>query len=151
MSYTIIFETKIVKLADGRFLHLSLQGCNNDDAGRTRDDFHGKIYTEKDFKVYIENLKKHSKPMKESEYFDLKIGSRYVTQYDYAEHLERMMKRATTWDELIAERSDSHGKTLNKVTVFTPATGDTKEYSALEWKDVCYDVIYGNEKSAFII
>ena len=47
MSYSIIFETKIIKLSDGRLLHLNLSGCNNDDAGRSRDDWNGKIYTEK--------------------------------------------------------------------------------------------------------
>ena len=49
MSYSIIFETKIVKLSDGRLLHLDLSGCNNDTSGRSRDDWNGKIYTEDAF------------------------------------------------------------------------------------------------------
>lgn len=100
MSYSIIFETKIVKLADGRLLHLDLSGCNNDNAGRNRGDFTGKIYTVEEFIKRAEGFKKDSKPSKETDYFDLKIGSRYCTMYDYGEHLLRMMKRAITWEEL---------------------------------------------------
>ena len=44
MSYSIIFETKIVKLSDGRLLHLDLSGCNNDTSGRSRDDWNGKRF-----------------------------------------------------------------------------------------------------------
>lgn len=42
MSYSIIFKTKTVKLSNGRILHLSLQGCNNDTEGRSPDDWRGK-------------------------------------------------------------------------------------------------------------
>mgnify|MGYP004513620085 CR=1 FL=1 len=66
MSYSIIFETKIVKLSDGRLLHLNLSGCNNDDAGRSRDDWNGKIYTENAFIKYAEGFMKDSKPLAES-------------------------------------------------------------------------------------
>ena len=100
MSYSIIFETKIVKLSDGRLLHLDLSGCNNDTSGRSRDDWNGKIYTEDAFIKYAEGFMEDSKPAKESDGFDLKIGSRYCTWYDYGKHLLRMMKRAITLDEL---------------------------------------------------
>lgn len=100
MSYSIIFKTKIVKLSDGRLLHLDLSGCNNDNCGRKPDDWHGKIYTEEDFIKYAEGFKKDGKPTKKSEYFDLKIGSRRCSYYDYGCHLLRMMKRAITLDEL---------------------------------------------------
>lgn len=100
MSYSIVFETKIIKLKDGRLLHLNLSGCNNDNFGRDRGDFVGKIYTKEDFIQYAEKFKKDSKPIKESDGFDLKIGSKYCTWYDYGEHLLRMLKRAQTWDEL---------------------------------------------------
>ena len=45
MSYPIIFETKICKLDNGDIIHFSLKGCNNDTEGRSRDDFHAKLYT----------------------------------------------------------------------------------------------------------
>lgn len=100
MSYSIIFETKIVKLSDGRLLHLDLSGCNNDTSGRDRGDFVGKIYTKEDFIKYAEGFMKNSKPVKESDGWDLKIGSKYCTMYDYGQHLLRMMKRSETWEEL---------------------------------------------------
>lgn len=39
MGYSIIFQTKIVKLSDGRILHLDRRGCNNDTEGRRPDDW----------------------------------------------------------------------------------------------------------------
>ena len=101
MGYSIIFQTKIVKLSDGRLLHLDLSGCNNDDEGRRRDDWNGKIYTREEFIKKAESFKEDSKPSKETKGFDLKIGSRYCTYYDYGEHLLRMLKRAVTFDELM--------------------------------------------------
>lgn len=101
MSYSIIFKTKVLKLSDGRLLHLSLQGCNNDTEGRRDDDWRGKIYTKTKFVEYAENFMKDSKPIKESDGFDLKIGSRYCTWYDYGKHLLRMMDRATSFQDFI--------------------------------------------------
>jgi len=100
MSYSIIFETKIIKLSDGRLLHLDLSGCNNDNSGRSRDDWNGKIYTKDDFIEYAEKFMKDSRPFKESNEFDLKIRSKCSTWYDYGKHLLRMMKRAVTLEEL---------------------------------------------------
>lgn len=103
MGYTIIFKTKIINLSDGRIMHLDLSGCNNDDHGRRNDDWFAKIYNKEDFIKYAEGFKIGSKPIKElgeMEGFDLKIGSRYCTYYDYGMHLLRMMKRAVSFDEL---------------------------------------------------
>lgn len=100
MSYSIIFETKIIKLKDGRLLHLDLSGCNNDTSGRDRGDFNGKIYTEEEFLQKINSFKEGGRPHKECGEFELKIGNRICTYYDYGVHLERMWKRAETWEEL---------------------------------------------------
>ena len=101
MSYSIIFETKIVKLSDGRIIHFDRSGCNNDNAGRGKDEFTAKIYTVDDFVQKAEGYKKDSKPYKESGEMELKIGSRYATMFDYGEHLLRMLKRAKPYDEFI--------------------------------------------------
>lgn len=101
MSYSIIFETKIVKLSDGRIIHFDRSGCNNDNAGRSKDDFSAKIYTIDEFIQKAENYKKNSKPYKEADYMELKIGSRCATYFDYGEHLLRMLKRAKTYTEFI--------------------------------------------------
>ncbi len=100
MSYSIIFETKIVRLSDGRLLHLDLSGCNNDNSGRNRDDWSGKIYTEEEFMKYAEGFMKDSNPLKKCNGFDLKIRSKCSTWYDYGSHLLRMMKRSVTLEEL---------------------------------------------------
>lgn len=104
MSYPIIFETKIIKLTDGRILHCSLEGCNNDDNGRDRHSFIGKIYTKQGFNSYINSLKKENKSIKDGGDFELKINNRQCSLYDYGTHLERMLKRVTTWNELLQER-----------------------------------------------
>ena len=104
MSYPIIFETKIIKLKDGRLLHCSLQGCNNDTEGRNRGEFQPTIYTVDEFKKRIANFKKDSSPIKRSNCFDLKIGSRLASFYDYGSHLERMLRKAMTLEELKKER-----------------------------------------------
>ena len=56
MSYSIVFETKIVNLPDGRILHLDRSGCNNDNCGRTEYDFTGKIYSKESFQEYIKKF-----------------------------------------------------------------------------------------------
>lgn len=104
MSYTIIFETKIVLLSDGRILHLDRSGCNNDDAGRDLWDFRGKIYTPEDFTAWANSFKEGSSPYKRGGAFDMKIGSRDASNYDYGEHLLRMLKRAKPYAEFIQER-----------------------------------------------
>ena len=104
MGYPIIFETKIIKLKDGRLLHCSLQGCNNDTEGRNRGEFQPTIYTVDEFKKRIANFKKDSSPIKRSNCFDLKIGSRLASFYDYGSHLERMLRKAMTLEELKKER-----------------------------------------------
>ena len=105
MSYIIIFETKIVKLPDGRIIHFDRSGCNNDDAGRKKDEFCGKIYTEAEFIAKSNKFKQGSKPYKanEPQNWDLKIGSRYATYYDYGEHLLRMFKRALPYEDFIKQ------------------------------------------------
>ena len=145
MSYSIIFETKIVRLSDGRILHLSLQGCNNDNAGRSRDDFSGKVYTVEEFKEKAEGFKKNSKPSKEEGAgWDLKIGSRYCTYYDYGEHLLRMLaSRSVTWEELTENRR-CYADVFTGVTVNTDT--EVIDYSSAEWEKVAYDYFYGRKR-----
>lgn len=136
MSYPIIFETKIIKLSDGRILHCSLQGCNNDTCGRDREDFICKIYTKEEFEKLIESYKKDSQPYKISNVFDLKIGSRTCSIYDYGKHLETMLKRAKTLEELNKERI-YYMRVLNSVEIIERKE-DGKfnriELNAEEWK-----------------
>lgn len=75
MGYSIIFETKIVSLSDGRLIHFDLSGCNNDNCGRNRDEFIGIIYTHDGFIKYAERFKNGSNPLKECSSFDMRIGT----------------------------------------------------------------------------
>ena len=100
MSHSIIFETKIVNLKDGRILHLDRSGCNNDNAGRSRDEFTGKIYTKEDFIKYAEHFIND-----DTNDYELQIGSKWSTYNNYGNHLLRMLKRAKTWDEYSKERT----------------------------------------------
>ena len=107
MSYSIIFETIIVKLADGRVLHLDRSGCNNDNAGRTRDDFKAKIYTVDEFLAMANGYKANSLPFSMGGEFELKVIGRYATLYDYGEHLLRMYRRAMSWEDTLNSRQFS--------------------------------------------
>lgn len=143
MSYDIVFETKIVRLKNGKILHLSLKGCNNDNCGRTRDDFIGELYnTEKDFIEYANSFKEDNKSFKETNSFELKIGSRYCTFYDYGEHLLRMLKRATTWDELKKHRISCYAEIFKGVE-FNEKGKEPRILSPEEWDKIAYSVMYG--------
>lgn len=115
MSYTIIFETKFVKLSDGRLLHLDLSGCNNDNAGRSRDEFIGTIYTYEELqekvKSYINN--------NDLTGWELKIGSKYCTFNDYAKHLARMANNAKSFEDFNNERY-FYGVRYDGVELFEP-------------------------------
>ena len=106
MGYSIVFETKIVLLSDGRLIHFSRDGCNNDDFGRRRDEFTAKIYTREEFercaKCFMENSAPHTE---EKPCFDLKIGNRIASYYDYGAHLLRMLSRAKLYSAFIRERN----------------------------------------------
>lgn len=132
MSYSIIFETKIIKLKDGRLLHLDLSGCNNDTAGRRRDEFTGTIIPVKDFLEKAEKYKENSTPSSKSDGFDLKIGSRWCTFYDYGEHLLRMLKKAETWDEFANQGRFVRVTKLEKIEVYKE-DGTTIELSVDEF------------------
>ena len=142
MSYSIIFQTKIIKLDDGRIIHLSRNGCNNDTAGREKGVYDGKLYTTKEFEDFIKKFDV------DSEGWDLKIGSKYVTYKDYAAHLRRMHKRATTWNKLkeIANANFKHipyVRYLVGVDVRKAEDGTTQHFTPREWDKVCYDYWIG--------
>lgn len=99
MSYSIIFETKFLKLSDGRMVHFSRSGCNNDNSGRKKNEFEAEILTEDKFnEIYVKYLNIES-----NDEFALKVGSRWVSFKGYAEHLMRMYKRALSFEEFICK------------------------------------------------
>lgn len=101
MSYPIIFETKFAIMPSGNIIHFSLQGCNNDTCGRNRVDFLAQVYTPEEIQAKIKKFT----DMVEDRSFELKIGSRWCSCYDYGMHLQRMLKRAELWNDFIQKRS----------------------------------------------
>ena len=100
MSYSIVFQTKIVKLNDGRIVHFERSGCNNDDEGRQPNVYTAVLHeSEDDFVKAVQPYIRDGAPYSECGRFELKIGSRNATMYDYAQHLLRMLARAETEDE----------------------------------------------------
>lgn len=125
MGYPVIRETKFVILPDGRYLHLSLQGCNNDTAGRARDEFVGALYTAQKLEYHIEDYENCEIPQNGG--FELQIGNRKCFYKDYGKHLRTMMRRAVKWETLqetngcyaiVAEAcvTDTHGKILRSLS-----------------------------------
>lgn len=103
MSYSIIFKTKVVKLNDGRILYMSRQGCNNDNEGREKYIFNiVGIKSVHEFISYAESFMDEKTTYKENNTFDLKIGSRYATYYEFGEHLLRMLSRAENADDFVS-------------------------------------------------
>lgn len=139
MSYSIIFETKIVLLSDGRILHFTRNGCNNDNAGRHKDDFDASIHTKEDFFAIIEGYKAHSHPYNQSEpgNWDMKIGTRIATYYDYGEHLMRMYKRALPYKEFI-KRYGFYSSICTGVQLYAP---EERILSLKEFQDNYYELL----------
>ncbi len=88
MSYSIIYQTKIVRLEDGRLLHLSRQGCNNDTAGREKGVFEGTVFTPETFEDFIKGYEESGEGDCE-----IKIASRWTDLRGYGKHLRRMLKK----------------------------------------------------------
>lgn len=94
MSYPIVFQTKVVKINDNEIIHFNRTGCNNDFEGRVANVYEAKIRTVEDFKRMAERFIINSKPYKETGIFDLKVGSKWCSFYDYGMYLLRALKRA---------------------------------------------------------
>lgn len=144
MSYSIIFETIIVKLADGRIMHLDRSGCNNDNAGRTRDDFTAKIYTEEEFLAKANGYKENRLPYSKGGDFDLKIIGRNASLYDYGEHLLRMYRRAMSWVDTIDSRYLSRIRYCEDVDVIV-AGEEPRVMPVKEFSQQFYKLLYGGK------
>lgn len=135
MSYSIIFETKIVKLPDGKIIHFSRQGCNNDNCGRRKDEFHAELYnSEQEFIQFAEQFKGDEPELG----FELKIGSKKSSFNDYYKHLIRMFKRGKTLEQ-VAESFVVSGHYVDTVDVYEP---ERVTLSADEFDNRFYKYLY---------
>lgn len=145
MGYPIVFQTKVIKTADGKIIHFTRQGCNNDEEGRKKDVYKvaGIYDNETSFLNYANDFVIRGDTYKNGGPFELKVGCKKSSYVDYGAHLIRMMKRATTLDTLSVHEAEVY----KGITVVYE--DDTKKsYSPKEWENVCYDYIYNNTKKA---
>lgn len=139
MSYDIIFQTKIVDLGDGRIIHFSRQGCNNDDEGREKNIYRGFIHDREFFVEDAEEYIRDGVPYSEGGAFELKIGSRPASMYDYGKHLLRMLKRAENVEQFNQNNTFFATETTG-IQVLSPVW---KEFTPEEFTDkVFYDLLY---------
>lgn len=138
MGYSIIFQTKIVKLDDGRIIHFDRSGCNNDDQGREKNIYTATISNIEDFVNKAKSYMKDSKPYKECGNFELKIGSRYCTLYDYGKHLLTMLKRAENLKQF-EKNNFFRGELYKGIEVKHPFN---KIYFKKDYPNIHYDMMY---------
>lgn len=144
MSYTIIFETYMVELQDGRFLQLCRSGCNNDDAGRKRDEFEGKIFKREELDSLIQKYENY--PTDEGS-FDLRIGSTYSSFAAYGRYLRRKWKEAKNWDKFTENRV-CHATVFDGVYFLPSGEKEEVYYPATEWIKVSTDWLYGKMRGS---
>ncbi len=141
MSHSIIFGTKICRLSNGNIIHFDRSGCNNDGAGRRKDEWTGKLYTPDKWEKEIVRWESD-----DTEGFCLKIGSRSRTFAEYGQHLRRMTKRALSFEEL-SKKFRLQGKVFDGITVFMDGDDILDKdiiYDAVKDRQKIHDIFYGN-------
>lgn len=140
MSYPIIFQTKVVKINDNEIIHFNRVGCNNDDEGRVANVYEAKIRTIEDFKRMAEGFIINSKPYKKTGVFDLKVGSKWCSFYDYGMYLLRALKRADNL-ETFKNNYAFRATVIKGVEVTDIDSAIHKVFSIIEYPDI-FDIYY---------
>lgn len=138
MSCSIVFETKIAILSDGRLIHFDRSGCNNDNSGRRKDDWTARILTAHELIKKLNDYQRGKKPFKDCGEFELKVCGKPATMYDYAKHLERMWQRALPYDEFI-KKYQFQVEHLTAVELIQP---ENKMMTVEEFHKEFYDILY---------
>lgn len=139
MSYPIIFQTKVVKINDNEIIHFNRTGCNNDFEGRVANVYEAKIRTIEDFKRMAERFIINSKPYKETGIFDLKVGSKWCSFYDYGMYLLRALKRADNL-ETFKNNYAFRATVIKGVEVTDIDNGIHKVFSIIEYPNIFYEL-----------
>ena len=140
MSYPIIFQTKVVKINDNEIIHFNRTGCNNDDEGRVANVYEAKIRTIEDFKRMAEKFIINSKPYKETGVFDLKVGSKWCSFYDYGMYLLRALKRADNL-ETFKNNYAFRATVIKGIEATDIDNAIHKVFSIIEYPDI-FDIYY---------
>lgn len=140
MSYPIVFQTKVVKINDNEIIHFNRVGCNNDDEGRVANVYEAKIRTIEDFKRMAEGFIINSKPYKETGVFDLKVGSKWCSFYDYGMYLLRALKRADNL-ETFKNNYAFRATVIKGIEATDIDNAIHKVFSIIEYPDI-FDIYY---------
>lgn len=140
MSYPIIFQTKVVKINDNEIIHFNRVGCNNDDEGRVANVYEAKIRTIEDFKRMAEEFIINSKPYKETGIFELKVGSKWCSFYDYGMYLLRALKRADNL-ETFKNNYAFRATVIKGIEATDIDNAIHKVFSIIEYPDI-FDIYY---------
>lgn len=140
MSYPIVFQTKVVKINDNEIIHFNRVGCNNDDEGRVANVYEAKIRTIEDFKRMAEGFIINSKPYKETGVFDLKVGSKWCSFYDYGMYLLRALKRADNL-ETFKNNYAFRATVIKGIEATDTDNAVHKVFSIIEYPDI-FDIYY---------
>lgn len=140
MSYPIVFQTKVVKINDNEIIHFNRVGCNNDDEGRVANVYEAKIRTIEDFKRMAEEFMINSKPYKETGIFDLKVGSKWCSFYDYGMYLLRALKRADNL-ETFKNNYAFRATVIKGIEATDIDNAIHKVFSIIEYPDI-FDIYY---------
>lgn len=140
MSYPIVFQTKVVKINDNEIIHFNRIGCNNDDEGRVANVYEAKIRTIEDFKRMAEGFIINSKPYKETGIFDLKVGSKWCSFYDYGMYLLRALKRADNL-ETFKNNYAFRATVIKGIEATDTDNAVHKVFSIIEYPDI-FDIYY---------
>lgn len=139
MSYPIIFQTKVVKINDNEIIHFNRIGCNNDTEGRVANVYEAKIRTIEDFKRMAEGFIINSKPYKETGVFDLKVGSKWCSFYDYGMYLLRALKRADSL-EIFKNNYAFRATVIKGIEVTDIDNAIHKVFSIIEYPDIFFEL-----------
>lgn len=145
MSYPIIFQTKIVKINDNEIIHFNRIGCNNDTEGRVANIYEAKIRTIEDFKRMAEELMINSKPYKETGIFDLKVGGKWCSFYDYGMYLLRALKRADDL-EIFKNNYAFKATVIKGVEITNIDNSIHKVFSIIEYPNIFDELLWSNNR-----
>lgn len=104
MVYDIVHETVILKLSDGRYLHLDSRSPSDSSGEKSHSEFSAAIYTKDELLKKAEEYQRGTGPYVETGQFDIMIRNRKASWYDYGSHLIRLMKRSKPYSFFVNHR-----------------------------------------------
>jgi len=130
MIYTRVYETKILKLADGRIIHFSLQGRNNDNIGTNRNTFTAKICTMEEYKNNAQAFMNDPDPN-----IYIEIKSKKSSRRDYGKYLIRMLRHAYTYERFIKKWNimETHVKSIIMYDPQKEIFEDPSKFDIRDW------------------